>query len=300
MRLRKPLRLVANPIAWFLGCTLVLAGSAGWFAWRFIEVDRQLEDQRIQERLETAADGIISTLSVSLGRTEDALRDLLRDTADAGSLSAAVAEVASTEDSAVLLLRSNSVQALPRSRLAYYPASPDDQATTRAKVFASGERLEFIRHDYAAAIVAYESLVHDADSALRAGAHLRIGRVHRKAGNPTKALIAYQALSTFDSDSIEEVPAGLLGQLAACRLFAELGEDAADAPLGAAAAAQRHNSGRPLFRRGSVGAAQSARRATTGSTRVARAAGTAAAAAATPRRTTELTSSVTGSLGPMP
>ena len=118
--------------------------------------------------------------------------------------------------------------------------------TPRAKVFASGERHEFIHRDYGAAIVVYESLLSDSDSAVRAGAHLRIGRVHRKAGNPAQALIAYRSLSTFDSESIEEVPAGLLGQLLICRLFAELGEDAEVQSRGAALLADLYSGRWPI------------------------------------------------------
>jgi len=46
----------------FLAIMLVLAASLSWLGWRLLKQDRALESQRIQERLDNAADLIAASL----------------------------------------------------------------------------------------------------------------------------------------------------------------------------------------------------------------------------------------------
>lgn len=51
MRLRSP----RQPLFLFLGATLMLGTGLGWLGWRLLQQDRDLEDQRTREHLESAA-----------------------------------------------------------------------------------------------------------------------------------------------------------------------------------------------------------------------------------------------------
>ncbi|MGH9602309.1 MAG: hypothetical protein ACRD24_07950, partial [Terriglobales bacterium] len=60
----------------FLAVMLVLAATLGWLGWRLLEQDRALESQRIQERLENAADLIGASLLRKFSEGEDQLTGL--------------------------------------------------------------------------------------------------------------------------------------------------------------------------------------------------------------------------------
>ena len=51
------LRPPGRTLAVFLCLMLVLGGALGWLGWQLLKQDRALEGQRVQERLELAADG---------------------------------------------------------------------------------------------------------------------------------------------------------------------------------------------------------------------------------------------------
>jgi len=227
MRFGERFRPAAAPLAWFLGCTVVLAIVAAGFGWRLIKVDRNQEEARIQERLETAADRIVSTLTLSIARIEGRLRDVLFAGANQDSGASGLPNDLLTDDSLLVLFRGDTLEALPASRLLFRPLPLARRPGVSSRVFEVGERLEFRSQDYAAATAAYESLLEHRVRSVRAGALLRIGRVERKARNPAAALEAYRQMSDFDEVSEEGVPVALLGQSAACRLLAELDREAA-------------------------------------------------------------------------
>jgi len=57
--------------------------------------------------------------------------------------------------------------------------------------FASGEELEFKRHDLTGAASAFRALAASPDPAIRAGALVRLARVERKSGQVEVALRSY-------------------------------------------------------------------------------------------------------------
>jgi hypothetical protein len=61
----------------FLAIMRVLAATLGWLSWRLLEQDRALENQRIQERLDNAADLIGAALLRKLSETEEQLTAFL-------------------------------------------------------------------------------------------------------------------------------------------------------------------------------------------------------------------------------
>ena len=61
----------------FLAIMLVLAASLSWLSWRLLKQDRALESQRIQERLDNAADLITASLLRKLSESKDQFTSLL-------------------------------------------------------------------------------------------------------------------------------------------------------------------------------------------------------------------------------
>ena len=70
--LRPPRHLVVL----FLGITLVLMAALVWFGARLLQQDRALERQRVQDRLERAADQVAAVLTRRLAEAEDSLVQL--------------------------------------------------------------------------------------------------------------------------------------------------------------------------------------------------------------------------------
>jgi hypothetical protein len=61
----------------FLMVTLLLAGAWGWLGIRLLQQERALESQRVQERLDHAADLVAAALVQSISESEDRLGALL-------------------------------------------------------------------------------------------------------------------------------------------------------------------------------------------------------------------------------
>src|SRR5216683_6473222 len=61
----------------FLAIMLVLAASLSWLSWRLLKQDRALESQRIQERLDNAADLIAASLVHKFSESKDQFTSLL-------------------------------------------------------------------------------------------------------------------------------------------------------------------------------------------------------------------------------
>jgi hypothetical protein len=73
MQLREWFRPPRHLWVLFLAVTVVSAVALCWLSWRLLEQDRALENQRIQERLEHAADLIAGALHQRLRDLEEQL-----------------------------------------------------------------------------------------------------------------------------------------------------------------------------------------------------------------------------------
>jgi signal transduction histidine kinase len=205
--LRPPRHLVVL----FLGIALILMVTLAWLGWRLFQQDRALEKQRVQVRLEHAADVVAGELSRQL----DAIRDDLTrlSTVPGSAIPDSAERLASrfSNDAVVIVLRSDGVAAYPSGRLVYYPTTrPVPQSG--ASVFARGEAFEFRRRDLPAAARTYGRLAESADSAVRAGALMRLARTERKVGRLTAALGAYDQLRTLGSTAVGDLPAELVAR----------------------------------------------------------------------------------------
>jgi len=75
------LRPPRNVLILFMAAAVVLVSALVWMSWRLLAQERALEDQRIQERLENAADLIVTSLDLGLSEIENRL-SLLSDPGD--------------------------------------------------------------------------------------------------------------------------------------------------------------------------------------------------------------------------
>lgn len=220
--LRNWFRPPRHLLALFLVITLVLAGALGWLSWRVLEQERALEGQRLQERLDNAADLASAALLRSLAQMEERLNRLLASPES----QVATAAASFTQPEALLVtLTATNLATYPSGQLLYLPL-PIPANESLATTFAQAEAAEFQQKDYARAIVALRALARSEDAAMRAGALLRLARNLRKAGQAQAALAAYDELAQLQTTLIEGYPARLLARHGRCVLWQELNERA--------------------------------------------------------------------------
>jgi len=191
----------------FVVVTMVPATALAWLSWQLLKQDRALESQRLQERLDHAADLIAAALDRRLAEAADRLPSLAEPAADA----------------LVVTCLPRGIDVQPEGRLLYYPVlSPTPEPPTR--VFDAGEALEFQQQDYAAAGAEYRALARGTDPLVRASALVRLGRVLRKAGRRQEALDVYETLAQAGPTPVGGVPGDLLARLARLAVLEALGQ----------------------------------------------------------------------------
>ena len=215
----RPRRLLVLSLTITFGLTALLA----WFAWRATELDRNLVEQRIQERLEAAADGMASTLLSGVADFENQLRTILALGEEQRRAAARVLADALAEDSLILLFRSRSLEAYPESRLLYSPFLEPQPEQVPPGIFGTAEQLEFRTGELEGAASMLRRLIDTPNRAVRGGALFRLGRVLTKSGDLEGAVAAYDALAGLDSTLVEGLPAALLAGFNRNRVIAELG-----------------------------------------------------------------------------
>lgn len=107
-------------------------------------------------------------------------------------------------------------------RLLYLPALPTLPEPPE-EPFAEADRAEFNPPEPAKALEICTRLAASPNQAIRAGALLRLARLHRKSGNLEAALSAWERLAGIDGVAIAGEPAGLVARRARCRAFEESG-----------------------------------------------------------------------------
>ncbi len=210
MQLREWLRPPRPLLALFLAVTVVSATVLGWLSWRLLEQDRALENQRIQERLDHAADMIAGELHRHLTDLEERLSAL------------AISPPSDFPEGALIVVfQPELIQVHPRGRLLFYPVVPLPKEAS-GSIFQAGEVLEFQKQDHAGASAVFTQQARAKDPAVRAGALLRLARNLRKNGQLKEALAVYQELAQMESTTLGGIPAGLLARQASCAVLEEL------------------------------------------------------------------------------
>ena len=207
----------------FLLISLGPAAALGWLSWRLLEQDRALAAQRIQERMENAADMVSAYLRQDQTEVEEKLARLV--TLPRADLPAAVTREGNNLGNGVILVyfRREEVHAYPRKQLLYLPYLPPIQEPSEA-IFATGENYEFRDQDYSRAIAIFRNLSSSSDAEIRGGALVRLARTMRKAGRFDEAIAAYDELERLGTQRIGSLglPAELLAQHSRCLVLEEL------------------------------------------------------------------------------
>lgn len=104
----------------------------------------------------------------------------------------------------------------------YYPIT-SAQREAPGRLFEAAEELEFRRADYTSAATTLRIMAHSPDTAIRAGALIRLARNLRKSGENAAALAAYAQAAGIGDTVVSSGPAELLARWARCELLAEMG-----------------------------------------------------------------------------
>lgn len=186
----------------FLGVVVVCVGALAWLGHRLLEQDRALEDQRLQEQLEHAADLAAATLKRELSELERLLDGVPRQD---GLPDGAILVVAGALD----------VERYGAVPLLFYPGL-EAPAEVSHDSLQAGERIEFQGNDALRAAAAFREIAPSREPALRAAALVRLSRALRKAGHPQEALHAYSELAALGATLVLGLPAELVAQEARC------------------------------------------------------------------------------------
>jgi signal transduction histidine kinase len=217
------LRPPRHLIVLFLGIALILMSTLAWLGWRLFQQDRALERQRVQVRLEHAADIVTAELTRRLAGIEDRLARLASlpsvDLPDSAERYAALF----CGDAVVLVLGDGDLAAYPSGRLPYYPITPA-RPEPDLRVLADGETLEFRQRDLAGAARVYDRIARSTDPAVRAGALLRLARIERKAGRHMAALATYDELAQLGGTAVGGLPAELVARHARLAVLDSAGQ----------------------------------------------------------------------------
>lgn len=194
----------------FLAVALVSATAMGWLGWLLLEQDKALDVQRQRERIEQAADRAAAVMQRALADLQSAAgSEFARD----ASAPPGVLTISLAPDGTVVA---------PEGRLLHVPVRRAvHEASTPA--FSEGEQLEFSSSDLGGAAHAYSRLSAARDVGVRAGALLRLSRVHRKLRNPDGALHAYDQLAQIEGVDVGGLPATLVARVGRASVFSEMG-----------------------------------------------------------------------------
>ena len=177
-----------------------------WLGLQLLEQDRSLWAQRELERRQATAQTVVRSL-------EQSISELARST-----------ETPLREGIVRFTLSEDGVRASPPGRVLWLPVVPRlEEADVRR--FADAERLEFQGLSERARLM-YQEIASSPEPTVRAGALLRLARVHRRAKRWDDALRAYRRLATIRGVAIEGMPSDLVARRAGGGCSREIRQDA--------------------------------------------------------------------------
>ncbi len=203
---RPPRGVLTGFLAVVVGCL----GTLAWLGHRLLDQDRALEDQRVQETLEHAADLVAPALERRLVELEEAL-----DRAP-GSVDLPAGTI-------LVVARAEDVESFGPLPLLFYPefGTPRDVSNDALR---EAERLEFQKDDPLAAAALFRKVSRSPEPAVRAAGLVRLGRSLRKAGRVQEALDVYSQLAALGATAVDGLPAELLAREARCSALEASGE----------------------------------------------------------------------------
>ena len=167
----------------FLAVVAPPAVTLVWLGLQLLEQDRSLWAQRELESRQATAQEVIRSLEQSLAEAER----LTDSPPPEGMVRFAVSD--------------QGVRATPADRVLWLPVAPGLEEA-EARQFTAAETLEF-QGGAERARLAYQDMARSPQPAVRAGALLRLARVHRRAERWDDALGAYRHLADIDGVAIE-------------------------------------------------------------------------------------------------
>ncbi|HWF09144.1 MAG TPA: HAMP domain-containing sensor histidine kinase [Bryobacteraceae bacterium] len=189
--------------------TLVSVSALGWFGWKLLDQERAVEAQRAHERLEQAADRAAAIARGTLAETGERLGTWLLVPPPEGK----------PDEGLLLIVAEGKLDAMPRQRLLYRPATP---ANEEPDAFADAEVLEFQQALPARAADAYQRMAAAKNAAIQAGALIRLARVLRKMNRMEEARAAYVRVTEAGPDVRTSPVGGVPAELIARHALNEL------------------------------------------------------------------------------
>ena len=177
--------------------TAVVTGALGWAGWRLADHQRLLDEQRVRDQADSAADIVATGIRGRLAEAGERL---------SGWVANPSSPLPVIEDAVVVVTRGDRTDVNPPGALPYVPVVPDDGPT---EPFAALEGIEVVAA--ARVVVGYRTLASQRDPSIRAGALLRLGRVQRRLGDLPGALVTYQRLAELGDVRTGDLPAELAG-----------------------------------------------------------------------------------------
>jgi signal transduction histidine kinase len=193
-------------LALFVFLSSLPLAALGWLAWRLVEEDRALENQRVQERRENAVLLVAHDLDSRLADWERSK------------------EI--PPGAALLVFNDHGVIQRGGAPIAFYPevaATPE----LSPDLFSAGEAEEFRDGDCVKASASYRRLLQNKDAHVQAAALMRLARCLRKLDQPREALSAYAELASLGETAVAGGPAELVARGERIALFKMLHDDAA-------------------------------------------------------------------------
>jgi signal transduction histidine kinase len=179
------------------------AATLVWLGWRFASQDRAFLEKEAVERQRAVGQAVVRSLDEAL--------------TDAGRLPSG----GPLPDGLIrLTLTSRGIEAAPSNRVLWLPVVPP-MPEAEARLFADVERLEY-QGDTDRALGGYLTASSKAPP-IRAGALVRIARVHRTERRWDEAIKAYDALATIADVAFEGTPADLVARRAKCAVLEGVG-----------------------------------------------------------------------------
>lgn len=213
MNVARPMTTPLKLAALFVLLTGAVLGAIGWLGWQLLAQERVLEERRLHDRLDMAANAVAGDLDRDLAAWEAQL------SAFAGgkppTLPAGVAAVA---------FDAHGVVRRAGVSLPFYPRVPpvSESASDR---FAEGERLEFERQDLASAERLYRRMAETPDPGVQAAALIRVARTLRRRGRIRDAIAVYDRLAAIGATVwVAGAPAELIARHERVVLRRQLGE----------------------------------------------------------------------------
>jgi signal transduction histidine kinase len=179
--------------------TVASVSAVVWSGWRLLKQESIVQAQRSRDRLEQSADHIASVVRGALAETAEKL--------------GAAEGLTLSKDELALVLKDGGIAPAAGGPLLYEPAPPPEPEAN-PNLFADAELIEFAQNQPAAALEEYRRLAGSTNTAIRAGALLREGRVLRSLGRAEESRAAYIQLSQVHGARIAGAPADLLARLA--------------------------------------------------------------------------------------